>query len=232
MISFRRLATAVLAIFSVFLVPFSAANANLVLSELIVELQPGAHARDDIELRNDGAERLYIEVDPALITNPGKPSQRRTTNSDPEQLGLLATPARLILEPGQRRLLRIAAIGPAPVVERVYRVTVKPVAGRISSASSGLKILVGYDMLVLVHPAVPRVEIEASRHGRTLLVKNDGNTSVELLDGKQCDATDKQCVKLPAKRLYAGAEWNETLSLDGPIEYRIHSPLGDEHKHF
>jgi len=212
--------------------PLTAARANLVLSNLIVDLQPGTHAREDVEVRNDGPNRLYVAVEPALITNPGSPAQARTTNPDPEQLGLLATPARMILEPGQRRLLRIAAIGAAPSSERVYRVTVKPVAGPIASASSGLKILVGYDMLVLVRPANPRIQVDGTRNGGTLVITNSGNSSVELLDGKQCDSTGKACVSLPAKRLYAGAQFSQPLTSDGPIEYRLKTPLGEEHKHF
>lgn len=228
----RRLLVAALAMLLPMFQPLGAAGANLVLSELIVDLQPGTRTREDVEVSNAGPDRLYVAVEPALITNPGTARQARTTNPDPEQLGLLATPARMILEPGQRRLLRIAAIGPAPVTERVYRVTVKPVAGPIASASNGLKILVGYDMLVLVRPANPRVEIAGTRSGRTLVVTNSGNSSVELVDGKQCDASGKQCVSLAAKRLYAGVEWSETLPSDGPVEYRVKSPLGDEHKRF
>ena len=232
MISVRRISLAIAAVFASLIQPFGAANANLVLSELIVDLQSSTHAREDVEVKNDGPDRLYVAVEPALIANPGTPAQARTANPDPEQLGLLATPARFILEPGQRRLLRIAAIGPAPAVERVYRVTVKPVAGPINSTSNGLKILVGYDMLVLVRPATPRVEVDGTRNGRSLILKNSGNTSVELLDGKQCDPAGKQCANLPAKRLYAGAQWSETLTSDGPVQYLVKSTLGEERKHF
>ena len=232
MISARALVAALLALLVSFIQPLAAANANLVLSQLIVDLRPESHAREDVELWNDGPERLYVAVEPAEVTNPGTASQARKTNPDPEQLGLLTTPARLILEPGQRRLMRVAAIGATPQAERVYRVTVKPVAGPLAAKSNGLKIMVGYDMLVLVRPANPQVEITGSRNGRTLLVRNLGNTSVELIDGKQCDAAGKQCVSLPSKRLYAGAQWSSILISDGPADYTVRSPLGEVHKKF
>jgi len=232
LIRIRTLCATVLALTLSLIQPGRAASANLALSEMIVDLQPGTHAREDVEVANEGAERLYVAVEPSLIVNPGRASQTRTTDPDPEQLGLLATPARMILEPGQRRLLRIAAIGAVPTTERVYRVTVKPVAGPIASASSGLKILVGYDMLVLVRPAIPRVAVNGIRNGNTLVMTNDGNSSVELLDGKQCDSTGKQCVSLPAKRLYAGAQFSQPLSSTGPVQYRIRTALGEQQKRF
>jgi len=145
---------------------------------------------------------------------------------DPSKLGLLASPARLILEPGQRRTLRIAAIGTPSMDERVYRVTVKPVSGEVAGSTSGLKLLVGYDLLVLVRPAAVRNAVRASRSGATLMISNTGNASVELAEGKQCDATGKACQALPAKRLYAGASWSQHLPLSTSGEYRVRSTDG------
>ena len=58
----------------------------------------------------------------------------------------------MIHEPGQRKLIRLAVIGLRPARERVYRVTVKPVTGELSASETGLKLLVGYDVLVLFSP--------------------------------------------------------------------------------
>src|SRR5690606_21365215 len=133
----------------------------------------------------------------------------------------LVSPTRMILEPGQRRHMRIARIGPNPEQERVYRVTVKPVAGELETGESGLKVLVGYDVLVLSRPADSRPNLAAQRAARTLRFRNDGNASLELVDGRQCEAGEKACTQLAGKRLYPGAEWSVDLKSDAPVEYTI-----------
>lgn len=121
-------------------------------------------------------------------------------------------------------MLRIAKLSTDLEHEHVYRVTVKPVAGKIQSDNSGLKIMVGYDLLVLLRPAVPAPDVRAVRSGHTLTFTNTGNVSVELVEGRQCSATKAACVDLPAKRLYAGASWSTTLPSEAPAQYVLKSP--------
>lgn len=214
------------------LIAAAPARADIVLSELIVGLQPASHPREDIEIWNNGPERAYVAIDPAEIVDAGLPDQARRQVPDPEKLGLLVSPARMILEPGQRKLLRIAAIAPDSGRERVYRVTVKPVAGPLSAAETGLKVLVGYDVLVLVRPAEVHADVTSSRTGDSLVIRNDGNVSVELTDGHQCDSDGRHCIDLPRKRLYAGASWSQTVQGGAPIDYLVTSPAGATRKRF
>ena len=200
-----------------------AAGAEDLLSQLIVELREGAVA-GDIDVWNNSPERAYVAAEPREIVNPGTPAQADRKTPDPEKLGLLVAPARMILEPGQHKLLRIASIGQAAAAERVYRVTVRPEVGGVASEKSGLKILVGYDVLVLVRPAGARAAVVAKRTAGSITFTNQGNVSVELADGRQCDPAGKGCVTLPGKRLYAGAEWTEPLKSGAPVQYRVISP--------
>lgn len=206
--------------------PLGSATADIVLSELIVDLQRGEHARADIEIWNKDSSRAYVAVEPAEILNPGRADQSRREEPDPEKLGLFVAPARMILEPGQRKLIRIAVLGSDVGRERVYRVTVKPVAGPLSSDKSGLKVLLGYDALVLVRPAHIQPTVTAKRTGKSLVVHNEGNVSVELIEGRQCDEDRRHCVPLPSKRLYAGADWVATLPGSGPVDYSAKTPAG------
>jgi P pilus assembly chaperone PapD len=210
----------------------AAAEANVVLSQLIVELKPGQPPVSDIDIWNDSPERAYVAAEPREILNPGTAAQNSRKGTDPEKLGLLVAPARMILEPGQHKLLRIASIAPAASSERVYRVTVKPEVGRLASDKSGLKILVGYDVLVLVRPAQPRPLLVAKRTANGVTFVNNGNVSVELADGQQCDSAGRSCSALPGKRLYAGAQWTQALKSAGPVEYRVISPSGSERRIF
>lgn len=199
------------------------ARAELILSEVIVELQPGASSHRDVEIWNNSPERAYLVAEPREIVDPGQPTETVRRDADPEKLGLLVSPTRAILEPGQRKLLRIASLAGVPQRERVYRVTVKPVTGALTSDQSGLKLLLGYDVLVMVRPAAAAPSIAATRSSGKLLLRNDGNSSVEMFDGRQCDASGGACVNLPAKRLYAGAQWQIDLRSSGPVEYSVRS---------
>lgn len=212
--------------------PVSAARAGIVLSELIVDLQAGKQSRDDVEIWNNGAERAYVAVEPREILDAGKAAESSREAPDPEQLGLLVAPARMILEPGQRKLLRVATVAQGGDRERVYRVTVKPVSGPLASDATGLKVLVGYDLLVLVRPTAARPNLSADRSGGRLTFRNHGNVSVELSQGRQCDAAGGACRDLPGKRLYAGADWTETLPGGGAVEYMVKSPAGQERRRF
>lgn len=204
--------------------PTGAARAEIVLSELIVELQPGKRTRADLEIWNNSPERAYVAVEPSEILAAGTAEESRRADPDPERLGLLVSPARMILEPGQRRLLRIAAMNPDSRRERVYRVTTKPVAGQLSDEESGLKLLVGYDVLVLVRPEKPEPQISASRTGEGIAFRNTGNVSVELIEGRQCRTPDEQCTPLPAKRLYPGAAWRVQTNGSTIVDYMLKSP--------
>jgi len=198
----------------------TAAGAEMVLSQVIVDLVPGKPPRDDIEVWNDSKDRMYVAADPFEIRNPGTATEARLPANDPEQSGLLVAPQKLVLEPGERRLVRVAIVGPRPASDRIYRVSIRPVVGVVSAEKSALKVLVGYDALVLVRPDRFTGDVVEERRGTTLTLKNEGNSSQELYEGRQCDAAGKDCRELPAKRLYAGATWQQILPFDTPVTYK------------
>ena len=207
------------------------ASAELVLSDLIVELQPGRVVRRDIEVWNDSPERSFVLVEPRLIVDPGLSTQSFRQDPDPEKLGLLVSPHRMILEPGQRKLVRIGTLVASSAREQVYRVMVKPVVAGVQSDEPGLKIAVGYDVLVLVRPTQSDSNVTASRNGRQLTFRNSGNVSVEIVDGRQC-SPGRACSPLPGKRLYPAASWTVTLPSDLPAEYVLKSPKRSDRKVF
>jgi P pilus assembly chaperone PapD len=198
----------------------SLARAEMVLSQVIVDLLPGKPPREDIEVWNDGPDRMYVLAEPFEIRGAGTPAEQRVPAGPPDESGLLVSPQRLVLAPGERRTIRIAAIGEPPASDRVYRVAIKPVAGQVSAEQSALKVFVGYDTLVLVRPRQFTGDVEAERSGRTLTLRNAGNTAQELFDGRQCDAAGAHCQALPARRLYPGASWEQTLPYETPVTYK------------
>lgn len=203
------------------LAPATAARAELTLSQLVVELTPGDRGRTDIEISNSDPERAYVSAEPREVIDPGTPSESRREDPDPEKLGLLVSPSRMILDPGQRKLLRIAAIAPPADRERVYRVTVKPVVGELSAPASGLKVLIGYDVLVIVRPREISPHVSGSLAGNILTLMNDGNVSVELVDGKRCNSAGSACSDLPGARLYAGAQKRIDVKAGDRVQYKL-----------
>src|SRR3954451_21602469 len=109
--AFRHVRSLLLAAAAAFL-GAAPAHSELVLSELVVELQPGKQVRDDVEVWNNSPERSFVAVEPREILDPSLPTEAVHKDPDPEKLGLLVSPARMILEPGQRKMLRIATISP------------------------------------------------------------------------------------------------------------------------
>lgn len=202
------------------------ASAEMVLNQVIVDLTANAPPHQDIEIWNSGSERIYVAAEPSEIASPGKTDEHRVQMADPQQLGLLIAPNRLVLEPGERQLIRVATIAERTGAERIYRVAVKPVAGDITAAGSGLKILVGYDVLIIVRPIAARSEVIGTRENNILTLRNNGNTNAELFEGKQCDQSGKNCLSLPPKRLYAGARWDQPLTRSTPVTYKVKT--GDE----
>ncbi len=201
------------------------ASAQIALNRIILDFS-GDQSRQDVEVINNGEETAFVVVEPARIEAPGSADEQRITARDPNELGLLVTPNRLVLEPGERKLVRIAVIEPAAAVDRIYRVTVKPVLGEVRATETSLKLLVGYDVLVIVRPGGAAPDLDFQRRGRRVIVTNNGNTNALLTEGRQCDAAGENCAELPSKRLYAGGRWELQLETDAPAEYYVSSGSG------
>lgn len=197
------------------------AEAGIALSKVIVDLPADTPPRDDIEVSNDSNERQYVLAEPAVIQAPGTPQEKRVDSADPAVTGLLVTPQKLVLEPGERKLVRVALVAPRGSDERVYRLAIKPVAGTISAEQSALKVFIGYDVLIIVRPTVATGKVTATRTARAITFHNGSNASVEMSEGRQCDAAGRNCASLPAMRLYANADWTVPIERDTPVEYRL-----------
>jgi P pilus assembly chaperone PapD len=200
------------------------ARAELILDKLVVELRIGDNNSDDLVVWNNSDERAYVLIEPNRIISPGTTEQKRISVRDPRELGLLASPQRMVMEPGQQRLLRLATLHVDSTEEQVYRVTVRPIVNE-DGDQDGLQLLVGYDLLVLVRPANVEFAVHAHRSGKAIHIDNTGNTSVELLKIRQCDPTGK-CAEMDGKRLYSGMQWSTELVKNTSAELFFNTPEG------
>jgi P pilus assembly chaperone PapD len=202
------------------------ARADMALSKVVVDFTSARAARDDIEIANPADEILYVSIEPAEILNPGGPQERRVTNPNPRELGLLISPTRLVLGPGERKVIRFSLLARPQDRDRIFRVTIKPVIGEIVAKQSALKVVVGYDVLVIARPQNARPLLEVSRSGNAVEFRNVGNTNALLFNGRQCDAAEADCAELPSKRIYAGNTWQLQLPATGQGRFMIDSDGG------
>lgn len=204
------------------------ATASMVIDRAIVAFKPGDTPRQDVLVMNAGKEPLYVQVEVLEVQNPGTEAEQRVLVKNPEEIGLLATPLRLMVEPGGKRPLRLVNLKPQASKERVYRVNLSPVVGKIAAEADAnamaVKVVVGYQLLVLVSPAEPQELLEVKRDGKVAVLRNAGNTNILLFSGQQCpspEADEKSCRGLPDRRLYPGNEWRLELPFDQPFDYQL-----------
>lgn len=214
------------------LVATAPAHAEIVLSQVIVDLQPDKPDHQDVEIWNAGSELVFVQVEPSEILNPGRTEEQRERITDPERGGLLVSPQRLVLEPDERRVIRFAAIAPRSTRERIYRVAVRPVAAPDALELTGLKVLLGYDMLILFRPEQLSGDVSAVRRGDRIEFTNNSNFAQEIYDARQCDPKGGACVTLPATRLYPGASWTMPLTYQTPVELMISAGSNPVRKSF
>lgn len=201
--------------------PFPAAG-QLAIDRLWVDFEPGTANRSDLVIRNESADRYYITVGAVEVVSPGDDDEQRVENSDPEKLGLLVSPNRVVVDPGGMRAIRIVSLNDAVANDRVYRIRVTPQVGEIQADDPGLeargmtvKLLTAYDVLVTVRPPKPEAGITAIRSGNEITIRNSGNTNTLLFDGTACTpavgGAPETCEDIGARRMYPANEWTITL---------------------
>lgn len=214
----KRVFPAVLA-FAFALTTSVGANAQLSINRLWVDLDAGQAARSDLVIRNDSKDRYYITVETAEILAPGTEAEERREIADPEQLGLLVTPNRMVLEPGASRAIRVVSLNQNLAQDRIYRVLIRPQVGDIQATATqgevrdiAIKILSAYEALVVARPpnATPIVGVE--RLADRMVFSNTGNSNLLFLDAFICPSSvsglsaNDSCRPFPATRLYAGGK--------------------------
>lgn len=196
-------------------------SADMVISQSIIYFGQDGSNQEDIQIENVGSEPLYIKVTPHIVKNPGTDKQERVAYDDPTEAGLLVSPNRLVIKPGSRKLLRFVNLNSNSTEEKVYRVSVTPVVGQLEDNQTGVKIVIGYEVLVLVPPVNGKEELVYARAGKSLQIENKGTQNILVREGIQCEANvtdENECTVIPGKRLYPGNKWNAELAHNLPVK--------------
>lgn len=199
----------------------SNARAEFLISSAILEFTQDGARQQDIELVSRGGETDYIVTEVNEIVGPGTPQEAHQRIEEPADGWLLVTPDKTVLAAGSRKVLRFVLLREPDEAEHIYRVAVKPVVSEVKNpAKVGLKVLIGYEALVIIRPAVVMPRYDITRNGKTLTVANRGNSNVLLQSGTQCEER-AACPLPPVVRAYAGQTARIELPRDAPVTYSV-----------
>lgn len=206
----------------------SAAQAAMYVDRAEVTFKAGEPGRQDIVITNPDLETLYVKVEVSEIFKAGTAAEERRVPREAEDIALLATPNKLVIAPGQQKNVRLVNLAGHGAEERVYRVNVTPVVGKVEvpEGATGMqvKVLVAYDLLAVVAPQKPQPALVAVREGKSIMFRNNGNTNIFLFNGAQCptaDAAPSECAVISGKRLYPGNTWTTELPFDQPVDFSL-----------
>jgi hypothetical protein len=123
--------------------------------------------------------------------------------------------------------VRVALLERPEDRDRIYRVTIKPMIGEIVARQSALKVVVGYDVLVIARARGTPARGSRCRAAATPSSSaNVGNTNALLFNGRQCADQETDCAELPSKRIDAGTTWELQLPASGQAGFMIESDGG------
>lgn len=193
----------------------SPAAADITISPAVIVFESGATSRT-IVVANQGKDLTFVTAKVRAVAAPGGADEKPQANQNPAVLGLLATPSRFVLEPGEQRGVKLMTIAPAGDKDRVWRVQLAPAVGELKPGQSGVAFVIAYDALVIQRAANAKPALAGQRAGRTLTLTNRGNSFLMVNSVEQCSAG--ACTTLPGKRLYAGQVWHTQLpGADAPV---------------
>jgi P pilus assembly chaperone PapD len=204
----------------------NSAHAEMLLDNSIIVIDE-SNQRQDISVKNTSEiENLYVNVELYKVEFPGTKDENLIKVEGDIKRNFIVTPTKLVVPPGDRKLVRFLNISGLADIESVYRVNFTPVSKpqevnydpiKIDGKEirTGVQVVIAYQVLVLVSPKDPKVDLSVTREGQIVTLKNQGTTNVLLFDGKQCHPVNtSECQDLTSFRIYP----ENTKSLELPYD--------------
>jgi len=217
----RKLATAFVAAIACW-VYTGTAQAQISVDKSVLEFNEDNLIRD-VDITNTGDFKIFLNLTVARIKNPHSSKSERIELTDPRTSPVLVSPKQLLVPPGQRKRVRIILRKVPKKYDSVYRLSIKPFTGDVQitddrppdQKSSALKILLGYDILLLARPKDAVGKLAVKRTSSAIYFKNTGNTNVLLRRMQQCNSGGGECVEMQPNRIYAGEIYKVRLPKKG-----------------
>jgi P pilus assembly chaperone PapD len=185
----------------------SPASADISISPAVIVFDNSA-TEQTIIVTNEGKDLAFVTAKVRSVEAPGEGDEKLHFDPNPARIGLLATPNRLVLEPGEQRAIKLLATNGAGPSDRVWRVQIAPAVGQLKQGQSGIAFIIAYDALIIQRAVQAKPTVSGQRSGKSLTLMNNGN-SFAMISTQQCRSG--ACKELVKKRLYAGKSWTEEL---------------------
>ena len=195
-----------------------AASAQLRVDRVVEILDLESRGRADFEFSNPSDGTMYLSTRVFEVPEPHL-SMEMVEFTDPRAAPLLASPREFVLGPEDSRLVRVFTTAPPGEVDRVYRVRVEPRADEIEPEASGVRVVLGYELLVIQPAAERRMDIDVQRSDTQLVITNNGNSFAYFDQIHVCQDADP-CANLGAHRVYAGERLELELPHGGEVRLR------------
>jgi len=197
------------------------AKAEFIITSAILEFTKDGPRQQNIELVSRSKDNDYIVTEVNEIIDPNTPQEKKVPVTDAVSGRLLVTPDKTILSGGNRRTMRFVLLSEPDQQEHIYRVAIKPVVKGVDNDSKvGLKVLLGYEVLVIIRPVQMQPSYSARREGKKFIATNNGNTNILFENGQQC-STAENCKLPPVLRVYPGQTDQVDLPFDMPLIYSV-----------
>lgn len=156
-----------------------------------------------VNVRNVGDAPLYLSITLQQVMNPGIEPEKKLPLSQIERPGMLASPDKLTLGPGQSRAISLKSLA-EPAVEALYRLYIVPVRSmQVENApenkiTAPMSVSVGYGVLIrhMPPPALQRSGWTHRCEAGGVTLENTGNVREVLSDVAAGSAQVKNKVAL------------------------------------
>ncbi|NDC38471.1 MAG: molecular chaperone [Proteobacteria bacterium] len=206
--------------------------AQITVDNVIVHLGVAERPVHNVLVGNSSNQPSYVKVEIEAMKAPGQSDEFIPTQD------LLVSPKTFSVEGNGQRTVRLLLKTPPTDRERVFRVSFIPqdkgfggeeVRHSQDGVTTVIKVMTGVGMLVFADPAKPVEELRWERVGKSITLVNSGNVNVYLGDGESC-SPDKNCSKLPSKRLYQAGKHEVTSAPENIVSFLVHSKGTGEYK--
>ena len=193
---------------------FTNASADIVLDKIILDFFPGEEQQENIFVNNTSStENVYVKIEQVEVLNAGTKDEKREKVKKTDQHRLIVSPNKLSIRQNNRKVVQFIVNNNNSDKDKIYRVQFSPVISGFynntqnsSNVYAGIKLLIGYEVLVIVRPTNMRFKLDVNRKDNTIIAKNNGNTNVFINRIKQCNDKNVCESLIEEKRLYANSD--------------------------